>query len=263
MWQSSSTGKVNGISGNVDTDIAYKDYPSIIRSNKLNGFTNAEQKPVSPVKPDPVAESSVKEGDVVSIAKNAVYYNGGDVPDWVVTKQWVVKECSGDRAVIDKSVDGKNSICSPINTKYLTVVKKDDEPSTPQAPAAEAKIKKNDIVAVAKNAVYYSGKDVPDWVIAKKWIVKEVSGDRAVIDKSADGKNAICSPINVKYLTVINATASVPSAPAANTVYVVKKGDTLSGIAKKYGTTYQKLAQYNDIENPNLIIVGQKIKIPN
>lgn len=257
MWQSSSTGKVNGISGNVDTDIAYKDYPSIIRSNKLNGFTNAEQKPVSPVKPDPVAESSVKEGDVVSIAKNAVYYNGGDVPDWVVTKQWVVKECSGDRAVIDKSVDGKNSICSPINTKYLTVVKKDDEPSTPQAPAAEAKIKKNDIVAVAKNAVYYSGKDVPDWVIAKKWIVKEVSGDRAVIDKSADGKNAICSPINVKYLSVGTATA-----PAADTVYVVKKGDTLSGIASKYGTTYQKLAEYNGIKNPNLIYVGQKIKIP-
>lgn len=47
------------------------------------------------------------------------------------------------------------------------------------------------------------------------------------------------------------------------TVYTVKKGDTLSGIAAKYGTTYQKLAKYNDIKNPNLIHVGQKIKIPN
>ena len=47
------------------------------------------------------------------------------------------------------------------------------------------------------------------------------------------------------------------------TVYTVKKGDTLSGIAAKYGTTYQKLAKYNDIQNPNLIHVGQKIKIPN
>lgn len=46
------------------------------------------------------------------------------------------------------------------------------------------------------------------------------------------------------------------------TVYTVKKGDTLSGIAAKYGTTYQKLAKYNDIKNPNLIHVGQKIKIP-
>ena len=46
------------------------------------------------------------------------------------------------------------------------------------------------------------------------------------------------------------------------TVYVVKKGDTLSGIASKYGTTYQKLAEYNNIENPNLIYAGQKIVIP-
>lgn len=45
-------------------------------------------------------------------------------------------------------------------------------------------------------------------------------------------------------------------------IYTVVKGDTLSGIASKYGTTYQKLAQYNNIKNPNIITVGQKIKIP-
>lgn len=45
-------------------------------------------------------------------------------------------------------------------------------------------------------------------------------------------------------------------------VYTVQKGDTLSGIAAKYGTTYQKIATYNGIANPNLIRVGQKIKIP-
>lgn len=45
-------------------------------------------------------------------------------------------------------------------------------------------------------------------------------------------------------------------------IYTVKSGDTLSGIASKYGTTYQKLAEYNNIPNPNLIITGQKIRIP-
>lgn len=53
-----------------------------------------------------------------------------------------------------------------------------------------------------------------------------------------------------------------PTTETTETVYTVVKGDTLSGIAKKYGTTYQKLAAYNGISNPNIISVGQKIKIP-
>lgn len=44
--------------------------------------------------------------------------------------------------------------------------------------------------------------------------------------------------------------------------YTVKQGDTLSAIARKYNTTYQKLAEYNGISNPNLIFPGQVIKIP-
>ena len=50
--------------------------------------------------------------------------------------------------------------------------------------------------------------------------------------------------------------------PTAETVHTVKSGETLSGIARKYGTTYQQLAAYNKISNPNKISVGQKIKIP-
>lgn len=45
-------------------------------------------------------------------------------------------------------------------------------------------------------------------------------------------------------------------------VYTVRPGDTLSGIAAKYGTSYQKLAQINGITNPNVIYAGQTIKLP-
>ena len=57
---------------------------------------------------------------------------------------------------------------------------------------------------------------------------------------------------------------TAPDAGAAQdvNVYTVKKGDTLSQIAAKYGTTYQAIAAYNGIKNPNVIRVGQKIKIP-
>lgn len=43
--------------------------------------------------------------------------------------------------------------------------------------------------------------------------------------------------------------------------YTVVSGDTLSGIASRYGTTYQHLAEINHITNPNLIYVGQRLLI--
>ena len=44
-------------------------------------------------------------------------------------------------------------------------------------------------------------------------------------------------------------------------VYTVKKGDSLWAIAKKYKTTVAALAKLNDLKNPSLIHIGQKIKI--
>ena len=49
--------------------------------------------------------------------------------------------------------------------------------------------------------------------------------------------------------------------PKEEVVYYVKKGDTLSSIARRYGTSWSELARRNNIKNPNLIYVGQKIVI--
>lgn len=38
MQQTGSTGKINGISGNVDTDTAFTDYPALVREKGWNGF---------------------------------------------------------------------------------------------------------------------------------------------------------------------------------------------------------------------------------
>ena len=48
--------------------------------------------------------------------------------------------------------------------------------------------------------------------------------------------------------------------PPART-YTVRSGDTLSGIAARYGTTYIELARKNGIANPNVIYPGQTIRI--
>ena len=42
---------------------------------------------------------------------------------------------------------------------------------------------------------------------------------------------------------------------------MVKSGDTLSGIAARYGTTVKQLVAWNNISNPNLIYPGQKFRV--
>lgn len=57
-----------------------------------------------------------------------------------------------------------------------------------------------------------------------------------------------------------SAVEAVRSKPTPQT-YTVQKGDTLSKIAKKYNTTVDALQKLNNIKNPNLIRVGQKLRV--
>jgi membrane-bound lytic murein transglycosylase D len=45
-------------------------------------------------------------------------------------------------------------------------------------------------------------------------------------------------------------------------IYVVQKGDSLSSIAAKFGTTARKIGDYNKLQNINTLFVGQKLRIP-
>lgn len=62
--------------------------------------------------------------------------------------------------------------------------------------------------------------------------------------------------------TPVEDTTDTDAGNKEDIVYVVKAGDTLSGIAAKYGTSYTALAAYNGISNPAKIMIGQRIKIP-
>lgn len=162
------------------------------------------------------------------------------------------KSCPGDYLY---NLHGQ--IAKEVNEKLNVAPTPKPEPKPDPKPAA---FKAGDIVKIKNGSVYYGGKDIPDWVEDKQWVIHSCTGDRAVINKSVDGKNAIMSPVNTKYLVKVD---TVKPAPTVNEIIeTVQSGDTLSGIAEKYKTTYQKLAEYNGIKNPNVINVGQKIKIP-
>lgn len=57
-----------------------------------------------------------------------------------------------------------------------------------------------------------------------------------------------------------NVVAKEP-APQPTDEYIVKKGDTLSKIAKEFGMTVKELASINNIKDVNLIFIGQVLKI--
>jgi membrane-bound lytic murein transglycosylase D len=57
------------------------------------------------------------------------------------------------------------------------------------------------------------------------------------------------------------APAATPAPPPAGDVYVVRRGDALSEIAKKVGLTEAELLKINRIRNPNFIFEGQKLTL--
>ncbi|HLH61471.1 MAG TPA: LysM peptidoglycan-binding domain-containing protein [Ktedonobacteraceae bacterium] len=92
------------------------------------------------------------------------------------------------------------------------------------------------------------------------------------VNRSASNFLAKCSAAAILGLLFLGVTLGVNAGKAhaqsfatcgsGDRAYTVVGGDTLAGIASRYGTTYMNLAAYNHISNPNLIYVNQVICIP-
>ncbi|MDY4025701.1 MAG: LysM domain-containing protein, partial [Enterococcus avium] len=78
------------------------------------------------------------------------------------------------------------------------------------------------------------------------------SGTKVLLD-------GIMSWINRKDVEILQTTTQTPS--TTTSTHIVRSGETLSGIATKYGTTYQALASLNGLANPNYIYAGQQLKV--
>ena len=106
------------------------------------------------------------------------------------------------------------------------------------------------------------------------------SGDSGYFVKTGDTMSAIAREKGVSLSALIQANPqilhadlirpgqhlNIPAGGAAGEApreYNVAVGDTLSAIAERFGTTWQALAQANNIANPNLIFPNQTLTIPN
>lgn len=98
--------------------------------------TSGSVAPTQPTNPTTPTTSAFKAGDVVKII-GTQYYSGQSVPGWVRAKNWIVHSVSGNRVVINKSEDGKNSIMSPFKASDLALANaKPTSPTIPSTPSA-------------------------------------------------------------------------------------------------------------------------------
>ena len=173
MWQYTSSGRVNGISGSVDMNHCYRDFATQIKAAGLNGYHAGTTS--TPATPAPSTGLKYKVGDVVTVSS---YY-----------------------ASSTESDSKKATIPSKWQTGTITRI------------------------ATGARNPYLLNNGALGW----------------------------CNDGDIRGRGTVSATQTV--------TYTVKSGDTLSGIAAKYGTTYQHLAAVNGIANPNKIYVGQVLKI--
>lgn len=146
MWQYSSKGRVNGYNGDVDFNYAYLDYPAIMKSKGLNGFSGT---------PSPAPQPSRKSNE--------------EIANEVIAGQWG----NGD--------DRRNRLT-----------------------------------------------------------------------QAGYNYDAVQSIVNQKLGTGKSSGAEY---------YTVQRGDNLTKIANRYGTTVNQLVAWNNIANPNLIYAGQKLRV--
>lgn len=104
IWQYTSDGSVNGISGRVDMNVAYKDYPSIIKPKGFNGFSGTQTTGVTPA---PVTKVYSK-GQAITLTNAALYASS--------TTSKVSKKVNGTYYVYDgEKINGRYRITNALS----------------------------------------------------------------------------------------------------------------------------------------------------
>lgn len=151
MWQFTSVGRFNGYNGNLDTNYAYYDYPSIITGMR------GESKPVEPEQPSTPKKSNTEMAEIIMNEPN---YGGYGTGEERFNK--LASEGYNPQAVQDEI----NRLAGVKTTSQNTSILKRD------------KVKMN-------GTTDYNGTKLSSWVKGSTFDVIEVSGDRVVIGKGS------------------------------------------------------------------------------
>lgn len=159
-----------------------------------------------------------------------------------------------------KKLNDLNSDFLSINQKIHipgATAKPESSQQTPASPASNSAstytVKSGDTLSKIALSHNISLKDLMSWNNLNTHLIfpgQVLKVSKSADNTSGDNKEQAGSPTS--------ATAPEPESSLA--IYVVKKGDTLSGIATKYKTTVQQIKTWNNL-NTDLILIGQNLKL--
>ncbi len=103
----------------------------------------------------------------------------------------------------------------------------------------------------------------PLYVVRYGDSLESIAGEFGVSAQMLRASNALTTTnLYVGQLLRVPAHAGAPAANGTYTAYIVRYGDTLSGIAWRYGVSVSTLTRLNRIYNPNFIYAGMRLLIP-
>jgi GH25 family lysozyme M1 (1,4-beta-N-acetylmuramidase)/LysM repeat protein len=105
LQQTGSTGKVAGISGNVDTDTSFKDYPTIITKGGLNGYGKGSSAPTPAPAPQPAPAPSLAHKAGEQVIFSTCYSSSTDD----ASKAIPASKMARDHGTITKTIPGAHN----------------------------------------------------------------------------------------------------------------------------------------------------------
>ena len=237
MLQYTSVGSIEGYEGNVDRDIAYLDYPSIIVGGNFNGNGQNEEPP---------AQTEYKIGDHVKF--ESCYRSSTAKIGWPPEGEALVPDTN--HGVITAIYDGTNN--PYLINDGMCFVNNGDIQGYYEVKQTTYEVGDH----VMFNSCYRSSTATVGWPPFGEALVPDV--DHGIITAIYDGTN---NPYLINDGMCFVNNGDITGYYDKNT-YVVQAGDTLSEIAEQYGISYQALAQINQISDPNLIYPGQTLRVP-
>lgn len=226
IWQYSSSGSVPGLSGRIDVNHCYIAIGSTSSgSGSTSGGSTSTANPSGTTLELVVAtmQGQYGDGDARKAALGTRYNEVQDMINHIST--------AGANTLATETKAGKYGNG---DTRKLVLGSR-----------------YNEVQAIINGTSKKSVTEIAQEVIAGKW----GNGSTRTSKLTAAGYNA--SEVQAKVNALLGASSSSSSA----TYHTVSYGETLSGIASKYGTTVSKICSLNSISNPDRIYAGQKIRV--